>query len=243
MKNFLTKIKDLIFPQHIKCIFCDNELSNRSKNETCEICLKTLPFISNPCPRCGNPLNNEIDGVCFDCSANNYSFKLARSIFVYEGKVASLVQHIKFDKQIYLVEPATNYLLEELNKMQIVPDFITDIPMFTEKLKSRGFNQSEMFCKNLSSKSGVPFLELCEKVKNTPSQVSLSFKERKQNLIGAFKLKKEFKKTIKGKNILIVDDVFTTGATSNEISKVLINNGAKACYVLTLAHSVVEKDL
>ena len=243
IKNIFLKIKDLIFPNHIKCIFCDEELNNRSDNETCEECLNSLPFILHACPKCGNPVPEDLDGVCVDCSINSYAFQFARSVFVYKDRVANLIKHIKFDKQVYLIEPVSSYLFLELNKMGITPDYITNVPMFKEKLKARGFNQSELLCKALSRKTKIPCFEFCEKIKDTPQQVSLNFKERRENLKDAFKFKKDYKKIIKDKTILIVDDVFTTGATSNEICKQLLKAGAKSCFVLTLAHSVVEKKL
>ena len=97
-----------------------------------------------------------------------------------------------------------------------------------------------MLAKEVSSFVNVPYLPLCIKKFNTRSQTELSFKERRANIKDSFEFNKEYKSTIKNKNILVIDDVFTTGATCNEVSTTLLKAGANKCYVLTLAHVKVE---
>lgn len=242
ISKVVDKIKSLIFPRNIKCIFCGDELNNRSINDTCENCINSLPFIQNACPRCGNPMNPEQTGVCLDCSRNNYYFVFCKSVFIYKDKVAGLVQRIKYNGEKFLIKSAAKYLINELSTSNISPDYVTNVPLFPSKEKERGFNQSSLLGKYVANAFNLQFVELCEKVVNNPSQTSLSISERKENVKDVYKLKQEYLKAVKNKVILVIDDVFTTGATTNEICKILVEHGARACYVLTLAHSVIDKD-
>ena len=240
--KFVGRLKNLIYPRDIKCIFCGEELNQNAINECCAVCLSALPFITSACARCGNPILDDESGICFDCTKNNYEFVSAKSIFIYRDSVAQLIHRIKYNGELSLIPSISKFLIGELNKSNLFPDYITNVPMFKAKEKERGFNQSSLICKEISNTTQIPFIELCEKIKETPSQASLSFKERKQNLIGAFAVKPECKNLVKNKTILVVDDVFTTGSTTNEICTMLERAKAKACYVLTIAHSVVQED-
>lgn len=113
--------------------------------------------------------------------------------------------------------------------------------MFELKEKSRGYNQSKMLAQEFSSKTKIPIYEFCEKVVNTKSQTELNTKERMANVLDSFAFKSEFKKMIKGKVVLIVDDVITTGATTSEISRILLKAGAKECYVISFAHTKLNQ--
>ena len=242
-KVLFNKIRNLIFPNHIKCIFCGDELNTRSLNDTCENCLKTLPFIVFACPRCGNPLKENDLSICLDCKNNNYAFDSAGAVFEYSGAVKDLIHNIKYNGKKYLIEPISNYLVQHYATSCVDVDYITSVPMLKAKEKQRSFNQSQLLAKCVGEKLNIPFVEFCVKTKETPSQTTLSIKDRKSNVIDSFDLNDSYKSTIKNKVILVVDDVFTTGATSNEICKTLIKNGAKACYVLTIAHSVIDKEI
>lgn len=244
MKNFKTqfnKIKehvlDVIFPRNIKCITCGEELNEKSRNSVCEECLNSLPFITKCCDRCGTQVNEENIGVCLKCKTRNFYFENARSVFGYSDRIVYVVQNLKYNNKKYLVEPITKFMLEKFATLKINPDIITCIPMFEKKIKKRGYNQSALLAKNFAEQIKVPFHELCEKVVDNPSQTALTFDERINNVKDTYKLKREFFKLIKNKTILIVDDVITTGATSSELSRVLIEHGAKVCYVFTFAHT------
>lgn len=242
VNKFKECVLDALFPRNIKCIFCGEELNEKAHNCTCEECYPTLPFINKCCDRCGSPVNPENIGVCMNCKTNNFHFEIGRSVFGYSDNVVYVVQNLKYNCKKYLVEPMVNFMLEKFATLNIFTDIITCIPMFKTKLKKRGYNQSALLASAFANKLNLPFIELCEKVVDNPSQTSLSYTERRNNVKDCYKLKKEFAKTIKGKSILIVDDVMTTGATSSEISKVLVEHGAKLCNVFTFAHSYTAKE-
>ena len=236
-------ILDLFYPRHIKCIFCGEELNDKTYNDTCETCLKTLPFITHSCSRCGAPVALDNDGVCLNCKANNFDFNLARSVFAYSDKVVAVVHKFKYSKMKFLYEPLANYLCEYLSTWEISPDIITCVPLYESKQKRRGYNQSELMARYLAEKSKIPFHILCTKIVDNASQAELDLKRRKENVKGVYKFNNEYRQMIKNKTILIIDDVYTTGSTCNELSKIIKANGSKEIYVLTLAHGLGNQKL
>ena len=238
--KFAKYLGDIIFPRDVKCIFCGEDLNNRAYNSTCEICYPILPFINKSCPKCGGLVTEENSGVCIDCKINNYSFTRAISVFEYIDKPLNAIQKLKYNRKKYLAKPLGTYLAQRLVTENIDIDYITFVPIHETKLKIRKFNQAELLAKEVSTLLDIPYLPLCEKVINTPSQTELSFKERRANVKDSFAFNKNYKKQIKDKNILIIDDVFTTGATCDEVSSIILKAGAKNCFVLTLAHVKVE---
>lgn len=236
LKSFGVYLKGIIFPRNIKCIFCGDELNGTEANSTCNQCLHTLPYIKNACPRCGGEISEENSGVCIDCKINNYHFKNAFAVFNYTDNVLNTIHKFKYSGKKYLAKPLAEILAQYINSKNVLPDIVTFVPIHESKLKQRKFNQSELIAKEFCSLTGYSCLNLCSKVVSTTSQTNLSFSERKENVKDSFKLNKEYKPVIKNKTILIIDDIFTTGATTNEVCKTLLLNGAKECYVLTLAH-------
>lgn len=239
--KFKQYLCDIVFPRNIKCVFCKEELNNKEFNSTCEICLKELPFINNACPKCGGVLPIEATGVCVDCKINNYSFEQAFSVFEYKGLVKKVIYNLKYNRKKYLINAICQYMSQRLSTENIEIDIITCVPIHESRLKLRGFNQAELIAKGVSDLLKIKFCNLCVKAVNTRSQTELSFLERKDNVKDSFKFKSEYKSAIKSKNVLIIDDIFTTGATSNEVSKVLYKAGAKNCFVLTFAHVNIDK--
>ena len=118
-------------------------------------------------------------------------------------------------------------------------DLIGFVPMNKDKQKLRGYNQAELIANELSKLTNITCKNLFERVKDVTSQTKLTRQQRRENIKDAFKL---IDRKVKGLNILIVDDVFTTGATVNELSKLLKNAKVKNVYIITLAHSVLKEN-
>lgn len=245
MKQKINKLKDkimnLMFPNDIKCMFCMEELNQNSYNCTCEHCLNTLPVIKKSCARCGSPMSENQQGVCVKCKSKNFNFVQAKSIFEYIEKPLNVIHRIKYNGELYLVEHVVKYLLDVYGMWNVFADVVTSVPMFPTKQKERGFNQSSLFAEEFAKRAKLDFKELCDKIIDTESQTKLNTKERMKNVENSFMVKTDVKRFVKNKIVLIIDDVITTGATTSEVSKVLMNAGAKACYVLTFAHTNINQ--
>ena len=141
-----------------------------------------------------------------------------------------------YDEPIFHDDRVEKQLGELGNRL----DFICDVPMHKNKLKKRKVNHGTILAKGVAEKFNIEYLPLCEKVVDNPSQTTLKFSERKKNVKDAYVVNKEFKKQIKGKTILIVDDVITTCATIEELSGILLDAGANKIYALSFAHTNLE---
>lgn len=118
-------------------------------------------------------------------------------------------------------------------------DLLIPVPLHPKRLRERGFNQALLLVKELSRRTGIPYQKgLLQKKRPTVPQIDLSGTEREKGVKGSFHIQR--KEEVEGKKILLVDDVFTTGATVNECSKVLLSAGAKRVDVLTIAHAIKQ---
>jgi len=157
------------------------------------------------------------------------------SVWEYDGLIKDIILKIKY----YGAFEAINELVKKAFKIRkpYLPEdtIITFVPMFKKKEKRRGFNQAEIIARKVGEMTGSKVLPLLEKIKDTPSQTKLDKVERLTNIKGSFRRKEG---TICGSNVLLVDDVWTSGATMRECTRVLKKSGAKRVFGFTLARTV-----
>jgi ComF family protein len=177
------------------------------------------------------PLASEYSGVCGQCFKKEPPFSKVINFGLYEGVLAEAINHLKFHGIKKLSKPLGRLLLRfDLPGV----DGIVPVPLSIKRLRERGFNQSLLLARVISTKRKVPLLmDILVKKKETPPQTGLSAKERLLNLKNAFEVKGD----LRNLRLLLVDDVMTTGATATECSKQLMKAGAKEVVVLTLARS------
>ncbi len=166
---------------------------------------------------------------------------MARSCYEYKGKIVTLIHNLKFNNAQYLAEDFSKDLCKLYKTEKYSCDIVIPVPMTQARLKSRGYNQAGLLANGLSKLINLPYDENnLLKIKDTKSQVGLDFSERKNNLIDAFKTKD--KKFFKGKRVLLVDDIFTTGATIECCARALKKGGASQVFVITVAHTMKDFD-
>lgn len=233
MTNFINKIVSLVFPANLKCISCNNELHKKTSFNLCKNCFEKIKFIQNPCLVCGENMLNE-NVVCINCKARSKTyFESCRSYGVYEGIFKSLILKSKFANKKYVINSLVEFLYQTYKLNNFYCDLITFIPSKQTSIKQRGYNLSHELAKGLSKKLNIPFLSTLECNKQS-NQLNKNYIDRQKNIVGAFK---SLNINLQNKTVLIVDDVYTTGATLNEVSRVLKNNKAKKVYCLTVAHT------
>lgn len=231
IKNVFEKIiNEDIFPLNYTCNLCDKEVFNGE--DFCEKCSSEIYEIKNRCNHCGRKTPFMVN-YCESCKDKNLDFDMARSLYDYSGNIPKIIHNFKYNEKPYLAQIFARKLKEIYFKEFITADIIICVPMTEKAERKRGYNQSELLAKYLSSEIGVEYSsKVCKKVKDTDRQATLNVTERAKNLQGAFKV---YKEEIVGKSVLIVDDVLTTGATVNGISKLLKKKGANQVFVLTIA--------
>lgn len=192
--------------------------------EICNKCHDKIPFISES-------INNSLKSSQDIRYINNVI-----CVCEYSGIVKEAIIKFKFENNPHFHRTFSKMLANKIKKMTNKSDFdiILSVPLYKDKQKNRGYNQSLLISKYLSKELSIPEMSvLLLKVKNTKSQSTLPRKERKNNIIDAFQVKNPEK--IKGKRILIIDDIYTTGFTLNECSRVLKESGAESVVAAVIA--------
>lgn len=253
----------IFFPE--SCPVCKKPSIDHKTAPICPDCWQAIsPYKGPICQKCGKPLVSEVSITCGDCLEEEPAFKQVRSFGLYEGTLKTAVNLLKYYGIKRLSKPLSEIMLKinpappllsclplrlstqveaagESKKRgcgEKMPraDAIIPVPLYKKRLRQRGFNQSALFAKYLASCTGVPLiLNYLVKIRDTMPQVGLSAKDRKKNIRNAFGISN--KKLLQKKNIVLVDDVFTTGATVRECSKLLKKAGSGDIYVITLVHS------
>lgn len=227
-KSFFNKIFKALFPENYTCDICGTEIF---RGNFCADCLKTITFNDRHiCPVCGRKTLR--DEICMECKQKPPLFKKAVSAFVYENGAIILISKFKSGKP-YLKEFFADKLAQSLVGFPEI-DCIVYVPLTKLSLIKRGYNQSRLLASSLSVRVQTPVLyNAIKRVKRGRAQKGLTQKERVENVKGAFKVTK--RNEIKGKSVLLIDDVMTTGSTVNEVSRILLKAGAAKVYVATVA--------
>lgn len=231
-------IKDGLFPEDCTCNLCGRELKSYSRSGLCAVCEEKLPLNDGDiCLTCGRRCSSETP-YCLECQHNSRVFEFARSPFVYEGEAKRLIEKYKFFNARYLSKYFVNYLVDTYLKFPFNAELALAVPLSETAKRKRGYNQSELLAKDFAKRLKLEFSDKAlTKIKETKKQVGLSKSERQQNLSGAFAANGDI---VNGRNVLLIDDVLTTGATANECSRALLKAGANRVQVLVVA-SVKEK--
>jgi ComF family protein len=216
----------------------------------CPACNQGFMLIESPmCTCCGMPFKARVgeDHLCGDCSLSPKAYRMARALLVYHQSILNLVHCYKYKGKIQLAEPLSAIMLTAFRRFwegQRV-DVILPVPLHPSRLKNRGFNQVFLLMRNWQKPPGKEAFHLSTvqiernvllRTANTAPQTSLGRKERLTNIQNAFSIRMHQK--IEGKAVLLVDDVYTTGATVNECARILLKGGAKHVDVLTLARAI-----
>lgn len=245
-KNIRYKLKvakdwllNLVFPKHMKCLVCGRDLKETSEIEFCDTCLVEMEKIGDKCcEKCGCKLIAE-EKFCLNCQSKERHFDIGRSCYVFDGSVRHLIHQLKFGNKPYIARAFAPALRDKLKELDWDYDVIIPVPLFPNHKKERGYNQSERLAMELMKYVDKPVnTTALVKIKDTSKQLTLGYSDRLSNLDGAFKV--EDKESIKGKNILLIDDVMTTGATANACSEVLRKAKVKSIKVMTVAHGIVK---
>ena len=214
--------ENLFFKNH-SCLVCRKEIPDGTKFSLCKNCYERLERLSgNLCRTCGDVILED-NIVCDRCKNNRYSFDENKSFAVYEECAAKLIKRFKYSgKKYYAKYLAELMTLNDEHFKNI--DVITFVPIGNKRRKERGFNQAEELAVEIGKIKKIPVVNMLEKIGTERHQAGLSQKDRQKNLEGTFKIREGLLDLVKGKRVLLIDDVFTTGATLSECSKVLKNN-------------------
>ena len=208
--------------------------------------MRGISFITSPlCLRCGVPFSAEQgnDHLCGECLTERKPYAIARSVARYEGTILSAIHMFKYHGKIGLGKALGNIMTDFVSGIWDMNafDVIIPVPLHVKRLRQRGFNQAVILARVLSKRFKIAFdVSSLRRTLFTPPQVGLGREERSVNVKGAFSVVSQNR--ISGKKILLIDDVYTTGSTLMECSRVLLATNAEAVAVLTMARAIGGHD-
>lgn len=232
---------DWIYPP--KCISCGMIFAPVHGEPTqwiCENCEPLLEPIPDPvCPICGYPTTEGFD--CPSCKNKKMHYDIHRAAFVYDGVLRDLLHDIKFRSKRRTAQGLGAVLAETIINWNINGDLIIPIPLHPSKKRSRGFNQASVLALPFSKSLKIPMADnMIKRVKRTAPQSNLTPIAREQNLQNAFSLNTR-KYNPRNKQIILIDDIYTSGATMNACTKILKDHGADKIICISLSLAVSKK--
>lgn len=230
---------DALFPP--LCAMC--RASVQEPGSLCARCWGTMSFIDGPlCNLCGLPfdLDPGAETTCAACHAHKPAFDHARAVLRYDDASRGLILALKWGDRLDLSHGFAHWLRRSGSELLDRADIIVPVPLHRRRLWMRRYNQAAALAANLARLTTIPSDPLIlRRIRSTPSQGEMpSAKARQRNVRGAFGIDRARKAALAGKTILLVDDVFTTGATLNACARALKRGGASRVDVLALARVV-----
>ena len=222
MKKFLNFIISLIFPR--TCSLCGKTLPFSSEKSICNNCLEKIPKLEGLiCHKCSLPLPDG-GATCSDCKSNkDIYFEILKSPYTYSTQMKKLIKKLKYSRKTFLSKDLSSLLADFIIKENIDKniDVVVPVPMHWLKKWKRGYNQAELLAKDVSQIINKPMYNALVRTKYTKPQFNLKKGQRKENLENMFAINKKYMDMIRGKKILLIDDIATTCSTSNQCAKVL----------------------
>jgi competence protein ComFC len=224
-KTYLAALADLFYPE--RCVGCER----RASDVLCRTCFEALPGVGSPvCGRCGLP-TAFATFVCEECKNVDFAFESARAPLKYDGVGKEIVHALKYRGYRRVVERlAVPLMLQVIDDGHV--DTIVPVPLHRSRLRKRGFNQAELLALGVAEKMKATVSDTLEVVRSTRDQIELSAAERRANVAGAYKATVP----LRGR-VLLIDDVFTTGATMNACAATLLRAGADQVNALSLCRT------
>jgi ComF family protein len=219
------------------CTLCGQGAADADM-DLCASCRRHLPWLEQACRCCANPLAaRTVSLLCGRCLLKPPHFDRSYCAFVYREPVSWLLQGLKYHRRLSGIPVASRLLLDHLrSRVEFWPQLILPIPLHPARLRQRGFNQALEIARPLARALRIPLsVRLCGRERNTPQQSELPATRRAANVHNAFRMYEP----LPVKHVAIVDDIVTTGATANELARLLKRNGAETVQVWAVARTPI----
>lgn len=243
LRRFAEAGLSLLFPEI--CQFCRACSASVAEGFVCAACRQRFRFVEHPfCDVCGSPFEGEGLSAfqCGNCDHARYTFQAARSAVVVDEFSLEVIHHYKYYGRVWLDDLLADLLWEQLGvlELRIGWDLVVPVPLHSTRLREREFNQAEKIGQKLAQRLDVPLaVDALKRIAPTVSQTSLPRQKRIENVRGAFAAGKRTQ--LGDKRVMIVDDVFTTGATTDACARVLKRMGAGEIWVCTVARTLMDR--
>jgi competence protein ComFC len=230
--HWLWQTVDLLFPP--SCVHCGKE-----GERWCPDCRALIDRVGNKiCGKCGKRILRGT--TCRDCRSKMPRFTALRSYGLYRDPLRKAILRAKYQHDLGLGEVLAGLLLQLVGEQTWQPEVIIPVPLSPAKMAQRGYNQVDLFARPLAWRLGLPYRDrVLARIREDTSQVHLTAENRRLNVAKAFKV--EWPDPVRGRMVLLVDDVATTGSTADVCADTLLKAGASQVFVVTLARSLLRK--
>jgi ComF family protein len=221
------RLLDLLFPT--RCVNC-----RKPGGALCAECFASIRYLRPPfCSRCSHPLPTA-KAVCPECRAHPRTITQIRAAAWHEGAMREAIHALKYNRRRDVVVPLANVLAPLVAQFDAPIDFLTSVPLHADRERARGYNQAELLAEQTARAVRSTYVRVLERTRATADQIGLNAHERRKNVQDAFHA---IGNSMAGKNIALIDDVCTTGATLDACAAALFANGARGVYGLTVARA------
>jgi ComF family protein len=227
--QFIQTILDIIFPP--RCVGCQ-----KSGHVLCPSCISQIPLLTSPlCQRCSRPLT--VSGICKQCQYYSPNLSGLRAVSVYQEPLRAYIHALKYEGNTRLAKPLGQLLAQAYLTYGMRTDAVLPEPLHSERQQKRGYNHAYLLAAACANHIGIPlYNNILVRHRATSAQVGLNSGDRRQNVAGAFLCTPAFAThVLYGRTLLIIDDVYTTGATLEACAAPLFAAGARAVWGLVLA--------
>ncbi|HEY5705365.1 MAG TPA: ComF family protein [Terrimicrobiaceae bacterium] len=229
----LETLSELFFPPH--CAGCEEAIRS---GWLCKTCADSLVPVRPPrCEACSQPYSGALDSfVCANCRGRAFHFVCAVAVMQSRGIVRELIHRFKYGGEVWVGTLLSDFLANGLRDPRLKDhsfDAVVPVPLHPLRRREREFNQAEVLSRELAKKNGLALCEALERLRYTVTQTHFDRRRRMQNLRDAFALRRNV--CVQGMDLLLVDDVLTTGSTLDECARVLLAAGARSVRALTVA--------
>ena len=233
-------VGEALFPTNIYCVCCGSIIDETRVYGICDNCIEKFQFATEHlCEKCGKILSDYTGRrtTCFDCRYRKHSFRKGYTCAGYGLYERAMIMDLKYQGKAYFGKKMGKLMAQRMLQEEELPwDVVIPVPVHPKRLSQRGYNQSRLLAKPVAEALDVPLMsEVLLRSQETKAMKDLGAVARIENMKQAFSLAKDAEEILTGKEILLVDDIYTTGATVDACSAILLNGGAAAVDVLTFA--------
>lgn len=239
---------DLLYPPPLPCALCRGPLSVSTEVGVCDPCLKRIALVGEErCDRCGRAIarggrRRREPVYCRQCETWPPAIDYGRGCGVYQGYLRSCIHALKYRGDLLIAQGLGQLMawLVAIDRGFAGVELVAPVPLHPRRLRERGYNQALELAKAVGKSLGLPVVEAVRKTRETAPQSSLSWRERRHNTRGAFEV--PVPKAVRGRSVLVVDDVYTTGATASAVAFALKQAGSQKVYGIFAAIGALEDD-